>query len=85
MVQIHTPITIKKNKILNGEIMNKENLVAIHSGSVFTKEQTEKIYELAKTPIDIDEKTLDKFNSIGCTSFLLTKEELEEIIKSFKR
>lgn len=70
-----------KNKILNGENMNKENLVAIPSGDVLTKEQTEAIYEFAKKPIDIDEEILDKFNSIGCTSFLLTKEELEKLIK----
>ena len=61
--------------------MNKENLVAIYSGDVLTKEQTEAIYELAKKPIDIDEEILDKFNSIGCTSFRLTKEELEKLIK----
>lgn len=32
-----------------------KSLVAIHSGSVLTKEQTDAIYELAKMPIDIDE------------------------------
>lgn len=61
--------------------MNKENLVAIPSDDVLTKEQTEAIYELAKKPIDIDEEILDKFNSIGCTSFRLTKEELKKFIK----
>lgn len=61
--------------------MNKENLVAIPSGDALTKEQTEAIYELAKKPIDIDEEILDKFNSIGCTSFLLKKEELKKLIK----
>lgn len=61
--------------------MSKENLVAIHSGSALNKEQTEAIYELAKMPIDIDEELLDKFNSIGCTSFQLTAEELKEILE----
>lgn len=53
----------------------KENLAVIRSGSVLTKEQIEVIYELAKTPINIDEETLDKFNSIGCTSFQMTPNE----------
>ena len=61
--------------------MDKENLVAIPSGNVLTKEQTEVIYEFAKKSIDIDEEILDKFNSIGCTNFRLTKEELEKLLK----
>lgn len=61
--------------------MNKENLTPIHSGSVLTKEQTEALYELAKMPIDIDEEFLNKFNSIGCTSFQVTAEELKEIME----
>lgn len=61
--------------------MNKENFVVIPTGCVLTKEQTEAIYEFAKKPIYINEEVLDKFNSIGCTSFILTKEELENLIK----
>lgn len=41
------------------------------NGDVLTKELTDILYELAKKPIDIDEEFLDKFNSIGCTSFML--------------
>jgi hypothetical protein len=44
---------------------------------------------LAKKPIDIDEEILDKWNSIGCTSFnqlSLTDEEIEHLKKyTFKR
>lgn len=61
--------------------MDKDNIIAIHSGSVLTKEQTEALYELAKMPIDINEEFLDKWNSIGCTSFQLTAEELKEIME----
>lgn len=50
-------------------------------GDVLTKEQTETIYELAKKPIDIDEEIMNKFNSIGCTSLRLTKDELGKLIK----
>lgn len=32
-----------------------KSLVAIHSGSVLTKEQTDAIYELAKIPIPVEE------------------------------
>ena len=41
------------------------------NNDVLTKELTDVLYELAKKPIDIDEEFLDKFNSIGCTSFML--------------
>lgn len=58
-----------------------KSLVVIPSGSVLTKEQTEALYEFAKTPVDIDEKFLEKFNSIGCTSFQLTANELKEILE----
>ena len=34
------------------------------SDDVLTKELTDVLYELAKEPINIDEATLDKFNSI---------------------
>lgn len=70
-----------KNEVLSGDDMNKENLISIHSGSVLTKEQTEALYELAKMPIDINEEFLDKWNSIGCTSFQLTADELKEILE----
>lgn len=33
-------------------------------GDVLTKELTDALYEFAKKPINIDEETLDKFNSI---------------------
>lgn len=41
-----------------------QNIATIPSGSVITKEQAEALCEFAKTPLDIDEGLLDKFNSI---------------------
>lgn len=66
----------------NQQKVDKERFVTIPSGSVLTKEQTDTVYELAKTPIEIDEELLDKFNSIGCTSFSLKyNPEIREIFK----
>lgn len=58
--------------------MSEENMVMIPSGSVLTREQTNTLHELAKTPIDIDEETLDKFNSVGCPSFVVAWEQKRE-------
>lgn len=45
-------------------------------------EEMDKIYEFLKEPINIDEKILDKFNSMGCTSFSLKyNSEIREIFK----
>ncbi len=64
---------------LDREFFNNCSKTYIYSGSVLTKEEIDAIYELAKTPIDIDEETINKFNSVGCTSFMLTPEQIKEL------
>lgn len=54
---------LHKIDMMHDEI-DRWTAACIRTGSVLTKEQTDILFEFAKTPIDIDEGTLDKFNSI---------------------
>ena len=44
--------------------IDRWTMACFRDGSILTKEQTDILFEFAKVPIDIDEETLDKFNSI---------------------
>ena len=56
--------------------MDKENIVAIPSGSVLTKEQTDALYEFAKIPIPI---SVDEWKRLGYTD-----EESQELFEASK-
>ena len=52
---------------MRADEIDRWTVACFRTGSVLTKEQTDILFECAKVPID--ENTLDKWNSIGCTSF----------------
>ena len=54
---------LHKIEMMHDEI-DRWTVACLRTGSVLTKEQTDILFEFAKAPIDIDEETLDKFNSI---------------------
>lgn len=53
----------------------------------YTHEEAKKFVEQAAQPVDIScmdeefQRFVDEFNSIGCTSFQLTPEEIKEILE----
>lgn len=56
--------------------MDKENIVAIPSGSVLTKEQTDVLYEFANIPVPI---SVDEWKKLGYTD-----EESQELFEASK-
>lgn len=53
----------------------------------YTHEEAKQLIEEAMRPVDISsmdkefQKIVDKWNSIGCTSFRFTSDELKKIVK----
>ena len=60
---------------MRADEIDRLTATCLRTGSDLTKELTDILFEFAKTPIDIDEGILDKFNSFGCTSFAFIPEK----------
>ena len=67
---------------LDSLLYGTENIVAIPSGSVLTKEQTEAIYELAKTDYLCRVSVVDENNNIITTTDFTDEQKNLEVWKA---